>query len=137
GIDARHIRMISLAMTKTDNAYSTPSSEDGASQAEVLLSLQNLIKDFCGLRAVDHCSLEVTRGTITGLIGPNGAGKTTLFNLISGSIRPDAGRVLLSDRDITGQRSDRIFASGMCRTFQTPREHGSMSVLENLMLVPT
>lgn len=103
---------------------------------EILLSVQNLVKNFGGMRAVDHCSLEVRRGTITGLIGPNGAGKTTLFNLITGSIRPDSGRVWLRDREITAQRADQVFASGMCRTFQIPREHGSMSVLENLMLVP-
>lgn len=88
------------------------------------------------MRAVDHCSLAVRRGTITGLIGPNGAGKTTLFSLITGATRPDSGKVWLSGKDVTAQRPDQIFASGMSRTFQTPREHGSMSVLENLMLVP-
>src|SRR5699024_268678 len=102
----------------------------------LLLVVRDLVKDFGGLRAVDHCSLEVQRRTITGLIGPNGAGKTTLFNLIAGGIRPDSGSVRLGDRDVTGLRADQVFASGMCRTFQTPREHGSMSVLENLMLVP-
>lgn len=106
------------------------------SDGEVLLAVENLVKNFGGLRAVNHCSLEVRRGTITGLIGPNGAGKTTLFSLITGAVRPDAGHVWLSDRDVTAQRPDRIFASGMSRTFQTPREHGSMSLLENLMLVP-
>jgi branched-chain amino acid transport system ATP-binding protein len=107
-----------------------------AQHGEIILEVRNLVKDFGGLRAVDHCNLEVRRGTITGLIGPNGAGKTTLFNLISGAIRPDSGQVRLSGKDITGLRSDQIFANGMCRTFQIPHEHGSMSVLENLMLVP-
>lgn len=105
-------------------------------KGEILLEVQDLVKDFGGLRAVDRCTLEVRRGTITGLIGPNGAGKTTLFNLISGAIRPDSGQVRLLGKDITGLRSDQIFANGMCRTFQIPHEHGSMSVLENLMLVP-
>lgn len=105
-------------------------------QGDILLSVRNLTKDFGGMRAVDHCTLEVRRGTITGLIGPNGAGKTTLFNLITGSIRPDSGTVRLCGNDITGKRADQIFASGLSRTFQIPREHGSMSVLENLMLVP-
>jgi branched-chain amino acid transport system ATP-binding protein len=108
----------------------------GSSDDGILLSTRDLVKDFGGLRAIDHCSLEVRRGTITGLIGPNGAGKTTLFNLITGFHPPDAGRVFFKGRDITNLPSHRIFAQGLCRTFQIPREHQSMSVLENLMLVP-
>jgi len=101
-----------------------------------LLEVRNLNKRFGGLRAVDRCSFNVSRGTITGLIGPNGAGKTTVFNLITGFITPDSGQVLLDGRDVTRLRPDQIFAAGMCRTFQIPREHLSMSVLENLLLVP-
>ncbi len=101
-----------------------------------LLDVQGLSKSFGGLRAVDNCSFHVTQGTITGLIGPNGAGKTTVFNLITGFITPDSGRVLLGAEDITRLRSDQVFARGLCRTFQIPREHLSMSVLENLLLVP-
>jgi branched-chain amino acid transport system ATP-binding protein len=89
------------------------------------------------LRAVNHCSFTVRAGTITGLIGPNGAGKTTLFSLISGFHRPDSGRVIFDGHDITGLPSFRIFRYGLCRTFQIPREHRSMTVLENLMLVPS
>src|SRR5699024_8090469 len=110
--------------------------QGGESNGEVIFSARDLVKDFGGLRAVDHCSLEVRRGTITGLIGPNGAGKTTLFNLITGAIQPDSGTVHLRGRDVTTDRADQVFSKGMCRTFQTPHEHGSMSVLENLMLVP-
>lgn len=122
-------------MVATSDTNQTP-GPGAQPQGEILLSVQNLVKDFGGMRAVDHCSLEVRRGTITGLIGPNGAGKTTLFNLITGSIRPDSGIVRLGGHDITGKRADQIFTSGLSRTFQIPREHGSMSVLENLMLVP-
>ncbi|WP_322999711.1 ABC transporter ATP-binding protein [Castellaniella sp.] len=117
---------------------STASSLSGASddRRPPLLEVHDLAKSFGGLRAVDHCSFQVQRGTITGLIGPNGAGKTTVFNLITGFIPPDSGRILLDGQDIGHLRPDQIFARGLCRTFQIPREHGTMSVLENLMLVP-
>lgn len=118
-----------------------PQQTDGvagvtAKPGEVLLDVRGIVKDFGGLRAVDHGSLDVRRGTITALIGPNGAGKTTMFNIITGFIPPDAGRIQLRGHDITGWRPDQIFDRKLCRTFQTPREHVSMSVLENLMLVP-
>ncbi|HKJ94730.1 MAG TPA: ATP-binding cassette domain-containing protein, partial [Gammaproteobacteria bacterium] len=102
-----------------------------------LLAVRDLEKDFGGLRAIDRCSLGVRRGTITGLIGPNGAGKTTLFNIITGFIQPDAGRVRFDGRDITSLPPYRIFQRGLARTFQIPREHHSMTVVENLMLVPS
>ncbi len=107
---------------------------DGAQAA--LLRVERLSKDFGGLRAVANCSFSVRAGTITGLIGPNGAGKSTLFGLISGFMRPDDGRVYLGGEDITGLPPHRIFRRGLCRTFQIPREHKSLTVLENLMLVP-
>jgi branched-chain amino acid transport system ATP-binding protein len=100
-----------------------------------LLEVRDLVKDFDGVRAVDHCSFSVQEGTITGLIGPNGAGKTTLFNVVTGFIRPDSGHVRLGAEDITGLAPHRVFEKRLCRTFQIPREHVSMSVLENLMLV--
>ena len=104
--------------------------------SDSLLEIQGLTKDFGGLRAINGCSLGVRQGTITGLIGPKGAGKTTLFNIITGFIRPDVGRVHFRGRDITNLPPYRIFERGLARTFQIPREHQSMSVLENLMLVP-
>jgi len=104
--------------------------------ARPLLAVRDLVKDFGGLRAIDHCTLEVQPGTITGLIGPNGAGKTTLFNLVTGFLQPDAGRVHFRGGDVTNLPPYRIFEKKMCRTFQLPREHPSMTVLENLMLVP-
>lgn len=102
----------------------------------VILDIANLSKAFGGLRAVDHCSLRVRRGRITGLIGPNGAGKTTVFNLVTGFVRADGGRILLRDEEITGLPPHEIFRRGICRTFQIPREFRGMTVLENLMLVP-
>jgi len=102
----------------------------------VLLETQGVSKSFGGVRAVDRCSIAVRRGTITGLIGPNGAGKSTLFNLISGVYRPDDGRILFDGEDITGLPPHRVFHRGIARTFQITRELASMTVLENLLLVP-
>jgi branched-chain amino acid transport system ATP-binding protein len=109
---------------------------NAAADPTPLLEVRDLVKSFGGLRAIDHCSLEVRPGTITGLIGPNGAGKTTLFNMITGFIAPDSGRVRFRGQDITNLPPHEIFAAKLCRTFQLPREHPSMTVLENLMLVP-
>ncbi len=113
-------------------------SEQGRSapSGELLLSVRDLRKGFEGLQAIDGATLEVRRGTITGLIGPNGAGKTTLFGAITGFHKPDSGAVHFRGENITGLPPHEIFARKLCRTFQIPREHGGMSVLENLMLVP-
>ncbi|MFN6954790.1 MAG: ABC transporter ATP-binding protein [Acetobacteraceae bacterium] len=101
-----------------------------------MLEASGLKKRFGGLTAVDGVSFTLRARTITGLIGPNGAGKTTLFNLIAGALRPDAGRLLLEGRDITGARPDAVFAAGIGRTFQIPRPFAEMTLLENVMLAP-
>ena len=101
-----------------------------------LLQVRNVVKDFGGVRAVDHCSFDVMPGTITGLIGPNGAGKTTLFNLISGALPLTSGRILCNGRDISGLRMHQTFSLGIMRTFQIPREFQRLTVLENLAVVP-
>jgi len=98
-----------------------------------VLEIDRLSKRFGGVRAVDGCSFSVETATITGLIGPNGAGKTTLFNLLTGTLRPDAGHVRLEGRDITRCPPHRVFRSGIGRTFQIPREFRNMTVVENLM----
>jgi branched-chain amino acid transport system ATP-binding protein len=102
----------------------------------VLLDVRTVTKSFEGLRAVSECSLQVRRGTITGLIGPNGAGKTTLFNLITGFLKPTAGEIAFAGDRIDGLPPHRVFDKGIVRTFQIPRELKLMTVLENLMLVP-
>lgn len=102
-----------------------------------LLQIRDLVKDFGGVRAVDRCSLDIMRGAITGLIGPNGAGKTTLFNLVSGAVSPTSGTIRFDGRRIDGMRMHQTFALGLMRTFQIPREMKRMTVLENLMLVPS
>ena len=101
-----------------------------------LLEIQDVVKDFDGVRAVDHCSLTVEAGTITGLIGPNGAGKTTLFNLITGFHRRTSGTILFDGRRIDGLAAHQVVARGIVRTFQIPRELKAMTVLDNLMVVP-
>ena len=101
-----------------------------------LLVVQNLGISFGGLRAVDDMSMTVAQGSIAGLIGPNGAGKSTLFNLIAGYFRPSSGHVWLEGEDITGQPPHVLFGKGLLRTFQIAREFSTLSVRENLMMVP-
>ena len=101
-----------------------------------MLEIEHVVKTFGALRAVDDVTLQVREATITGLIGPNGAGKTTLFNTIAGALRPDSGRILLGGRRIDRLRPDQVFHCGLGRTFQIPRPLRSLTVLENLMLVP-
>lgn len=100
------------------------------------LSLRGLTKDFGPFRAVDDVTLDIRRGSITGLIGPNGAGKTTLFNMVAGSLKPSSGTVSLGDVDITRRPPETLFSLGLARTFQIPRPFRRMSVVENLMLAP-
>lgn len=101
-----------------------------------MIVVDNLVKRFGGVRAVDGCSLRVAKGSITGLIGPNGAGKSTLFNIIAGALAPDAGTITLGSVDVTGWPAHRLFAQGLARTFQIAHEFARMTVLENLMVVP-
>lgn len=98
----------------------------------VLLETRGLARHFGGVHAVRDVSLQVREGSITAVIGPNGAGKTTLFNLITGTLRPDTGQVLLRDQAVTGWRPHAIARAGIARTFQTTRLFGHMTVLENV-----
>ncbi|NNK67743.1 MAG: ABC transporter ATP-binding protein [Rhodobacteraceae bacterium] len=101
-----------------------------------MIRVENLSKHFGGFRAVDGASLEITEGSITGLIGPNGAGKTTLFNVIAGNLKPTSGTVFMDGEDITGLPPHDLFHKGLLRTFQIAHEFSSMTVRENLMMVP-
>ncbi|HEY5179933.1 MAG TPA: ATP-binding cassette domain-containing protein, partial [Dermatophilaceae bacterium] len=83
-----------------------------------LLSVHEVTKVFGGVRAVDGASLSVKEGTITALIGPNGSGKTTLFNIITGYLKADAGRVEFAGHDVTGSDPGRLYRQGLSRTFQ-------------------
>jgi len=117
------------------------STQNGSTQqngrSTPILRVRNLYKSFGGLMAVNGVTFQVQPGIITGLIGPNGAGKTTTFNLISGFYRPDRGEIFFKGEDIAGLPPHAIFHRGLTRTFQVARELKLMTVLENLMLVPS
>ncbi len=97
-----------------------------------MLRLSGVSKSFGGLRAVQDVSLTLPQGQLSALIGPNGAGKTTLFALMSGFITPDAGRVELEGRDITGEPPHRNARRGMTRTFQIVQPFAAQTVRENI-----
>ncbi|MER5170222.1 ABC transporter ATP-binding protein [Thioclava kandeliae] len=101
-----------------------------------MIRVENLKKSFGGFHAVDGVSLEIAKGSITGLIGPNGAGKSTLFNVIAGVHKPTSGKVFLDGQEITGLSPDALFHKGLLRTFQIAHEFPSLTVRENLMMVP-
>ena len=101
-----------------------------------MIKVENLHRHFGGFHAVDGASLEIREGSITGLVGPNGAGKTTLFNVIAGVLPPTSGRVTMAGEDITGMSPHELFHKGLLRTFQIAHEFNSMTVRENLMMVP-
>ncbi|HEY8620862.1 MAG TPA: ABC transporter ATP-binding protein [Dermatophilaceae bacterium] len=99
-----------------------------------LLSVHDVTKVFGGVRAVDGASLNVEEGAITALIGPNGSGKTTLFNIITGYLKADAGRVEFDGRDVTGSDPGRLYRQGLSRTFQQARIFPQLTVQENLVV---
>jgi len=99
-----------------------------------LLQVIDLTKDFGGVAANDHISLEIEKGEIIGLIGPNGAGKTTLFNCIVGYHRPDQGTILFKTKNITGLKPFQTNREGIGRTFQIMSISGDLTVLENVMI---
>ena len=101
-----------------------------------MLEIKNINKNFGGLRAVNNASMKIEKGSITGLIGPNGAGKTTLFNTIAGVYSPDEGEIFLENQNITGLKPHNLFNKGVLRTFQIAHEFSTLTVLENLMMVP-
>ena len=101
-----------------------------------ILQINNISKYFGGLAAVSNCTLNIKKGSITGVIGPNGSGKTTLFNLIAGNLKPNSGHVMFNNEEITSIPSYELFSKGLLRTFQIAHEFTNLTVLENLMMVP-
>ncbi len=99
-----------------------------------MLSVANLYKSFSGLTAVKDVSFDVKQGEILGLVGPNGSGKSTTFSLIAGLHRPDAGRVTLEGRDITGLAPHHVCRAGVGRTFQIPKPFTDLTLVENVTL---
>jgi ABC-type branched-subunit amino acid transport system ATPase component len=99
-----------------------------------VLEASRVVKSFGGFHALAGCSLEIGRGSITGIIGPNGAGKSTLFNVLGGLLAPESGDVSFEGRSILGLRADERARIGLVRTFQISRELGELTVLENMLL---
>jgi ABC-type branched-subunit amino acid transport system ATPase component len=102
-----------------------------------ILEVREVVRAFGGLRAVDDASFDVEAGSITALIGPNGAGKSTLFNVISGFLSAERGRVEFEGRRIDRAQPHRIARRGLVRTFQVPRTLTRMSVLDNVLVAAT
>lgn len=99
-----------------------------------ILSLENVSKSFGGIKALDRVSFSVAPQEVLGIIGLNGSGKTTAVNIISGFTKPDAGHVLLKDRDITGLPPHKIAGFGIARTFQTVRPFHNLPAYKNLIV---
>jgi branched-chain amino acid transport system ATP-binding protein len=98
-----------------------------------LLTVERITKDFGGLRALNQVDVTVEAGQLVGLVGPNGAGKTTLFNVIGGSYKPTAGRIVFAGREITGWLPHHIAAQGIARTFQLTNLFPNATVLDNVL----
>jgi len=99
-----------------------------------ILSVSKICKSFGKVAAVHDLSFEVDPGEILGIIGPNGAGKTTMFNLITGDIRPDRGKVIFDGKDVTCDPPYKKCRQGIARTYQIPKPFLNMTVLENLLV---
>lgn len=108
--------------------------EAAVAAADDVVVVRGLSKSFGGIVAVCDLSFELRRGSITGLIGPNGAGKTTVFNLLTGTLKPEAGSVLLDGREITSWSPNRVARAGMVRSFQDVRIYPRISALENVSI---
>jgi branched-chain amino acid transport system ATP-binding protein len=103
-------------------------------ESQEVLKVENIDKSFGGLKALVDLEFSVNRGSIFGIIGPNGAGKTTLFNIITGFMRPDSGRVLYLGTDITNERPFKIYELGISRTFQLIKPFYGMTIYESLLI---
>jgi ABC-type branched-subunit amino acid transport system ATPase component/ABC-type branched-subunit amino acid transport system permease subunit len=127
-----HDHDVGRAAPDGDPEHAAPVRGDGRDGDKAILQTEGLVKRFGGITAVDGVDLVLREGQITALIGGNGAGKTTVFNLITGIIRPDGGRVELRGKDITGHKPHRIAQQGVVRSFQDTRVFRRMSVLDNV-----
>ncbi|HEY2978729.1 MAG TPA: ABC transporter ATP-binding protein, partial [Burkholderiaceae bacterium] len=101
--------------------------------AAALLALDGVSKSYGALKVTDRISFEVRAGETLGILGPNGAGKTTLFNLITGDVKADGGRIEYEGRDVSGLRPHQRCRAGIGRSYQVPQPFGHMTVFENLV----
>jgi len=104
------------------------------SEETSFLKVTSLTKQFGGVRAVDSVSFDLKKGEILGVIGPNGSGKTTLVNLITGFVKPDAGKVLFQGKDITGMMPHRIADLGIARAFQMVKPFYQLPAFKNIII---
>lgn len=102
-----------------------------------ILSIQGLEKSFGAVVVADSTSFEVAEGEALGILGPNGAGKTSLFNLITGTLPPDAGRITFDGQDVTRTSAAGRCRAGIARSFQVPQPFGGMTVFENALVGAT
>ena len=105
-----------------------------STENKIVLEMQNVEKNFGGVRAIDNFSVKIEHGKIHGLIGPNGAGKTTIFNNITGIYKPNAGKIIFDGTDITGTAPHRVAQLGIGRTFQNIRLFANLSVVDNVII---
>ena len=105
-----------------------------STENKIVLEMQNVEKNFGGVRAIDNFSVKIEHGKIHGLIGPNGAGKTTIFNNITGIYKPNAGKIIVDGTDITGTAPHRVAQLGIGRTFQNIRLFANLSVIDNVII---
>lgn len=117
-------------MKSVSEEQAQPSSSD----ADVLLELRGVTKQFGGLVAVQDVNLQIWPREIISVIGPNGAGKTTVFNLITGIYKPSSGQITLAGRSIVGLNPDQVLKRGIARTFQNIRLFNNMTVMENVLV---
>jgi branched-chain amino acid transport system ATP-binding protein len=109
-------------------------SGPGCEKIDPILVVDNVTRQFGGLKAVDVAHLEIPRGMITALIGPNGAGKTTFFNLLTGFDKPDSGTWIFEGKNFSGVAPHKVARMGMVRTFQLTKSLNIMTVIENMRL---
>ncbi|MEN1968738.1 ABC transporter ATP-binding protein [Lentibacillus sp. N15] len=102
--------------------------------SKTILKVENVKKVFGGLTALKDVKFELAQDEILGLIGPNGAGKTTMFNVIAGVLKPNVGRIIYKDINITNKRPDQRCHLGIARTFQVTKPFQNMDLIENVMV---
>lgn len=121
-------------LLRRPRAHGTKGVALGGGGASGDLVLESIEKDFGGVKALQGLTMRLPAGKLSAIIGPNGAGKTTLFNVITGYTKPDAGRVLFGDRDITGLKPHQVHRLGVARTFQDLKLFEDLSCLDNLRI---
>jgi len=125
---------IDTALSNAPETQAITVQAASTAQADALLSVESILMQFGGLKAIDGVSLSVKPGTIHGLIGPNGSGKSTMMNVLTGIYVPTSGAIRFGGHAMAGLKSPEIALKGIARTFQNVQLFGELSVLENVMV---